>query len=340
MMPGAGPVPASSQSSPAPFCGVPGDTMQAMAQATWNQVGDMAAPGAQALGAPQPAPGAGGICPVGGAAAVGTQPQLGAEQSSISLSAQAELELELSLRGSLLVQQQRRIVQLEDELQRAWAEIDRLRTKVAAVERERQRSEDDSQKQPRYWTPEEHRLFMEAVQRFGWKDVKSIAQHVGTRTPTQVRTHAQKLFLRQQKEQTGVMQPIKNGRSDMPALTSNLSASSADHNFSPMSATAEEVAASSNGGQMATGYLAQLTDAAEGMASAPAPAPVPAVIANATAPTVPAMPGVPAPPSASVAAAVAAAAASSAAAQVNQPRVEVLPSGLGGLGGLGGGAAS
>ena len=38
----------------------------------------------------------------------------------ISLSAQAELELELSLRGSLLVQQQRRIVQLEDELQRAW----------------------------------------------------------------------------------------------------------------------------------------------------------------------------------------------------------------------------
>ena len=57
--------------------------------------------------------------------------------------------------------------------------------------------------QPRYWTPEEHRLFMEAVQRYGWKDVKSIAQHVGTRTPTQVRTHAQKLFLRQQKEQTG-----------------------------------------------------------------------------------------------------------------------------------------
>mmetsp|Transcript_5383 Transcript_5383/g.11729 ORF Transcript_5383/g.11729 Transcript_5383/m.11729 type:complete len:175 (+) Transcript_5383:260-784(+) len=146
------------------------------------------------------------------------------DQPSISLSAQAELELELSLRGSLLVQQQRRIVQLEDELQRAWAEIDRLRTKIAAVERERQRSEDDSQKQPRYWTPEEHRLFMEAVQRYGWKDVKSIAQHVGTRTPTQVRTHAQKLFLRQQKEQSGatllhdggLMQPNKNGRSDMP----------------------------------------------------------------------------------------------------------------------------
>jgi len=139
------------------------------------------------------------------------------EQASISLSAQAELELELSLRGSLLVQQQRRIVQLEDELQRAWAEIDRLRTKIAAAERDRQRTDDDSSKQPRYWTPDEHRLFMEAVQRYGWKDVKSIANHVGTRTPTQVRTHAQKLFLRQQKESSGIMAP--NGRTEnLPGL--------------------------------------------------------------------------------------------------------------------------
>ena len=60
-------------------------------------------------------------------------------------------------------------------------------------------------------------MFMEAVQRYGWKDVKSIAQHVGTRTPTQVRTHAQKLFLRQQKESTGMMAPSKSGRSDLPA---------------------------------------------------------------------------------------------------------------------------
>jgi len=185
--------------APQGFCGVPGAELAAMAQAAWGQMG--------AEAAPPPA-----ACP---GLPLGAQPAL-PEQPSISLSAQAELELELSLRGSLLVQQQRRIVQLEDELQRAWAEIDRLRNKIATVERERQRSEDDSAKQPRYWTPEEHRLFMEAVNRFGWKDVKSIAQHVGTRTPTQVRTHAQKLFLRQQKEQTGVMQPSKNGRTDMP----------------------------------------------------------------------------------------------------------------------------
>lgn len=127
------------------------------------------------------------------------------QQPSISLSAQAELELELSLRGSLLVQQQRRIVQLEDELQRAWAEIERLRGKLGAMERERHPNDEDGQRQPRYWTPEEHSLFVEAVQRYGWKDVKAISQHVGTRNPTQVRTHAQKLLLRQQKEQSGGM---------------------------------------------------------------------------------------------------------------------------------------
>ena len=60
---------------------------------------------------------------------------------------------------------------------------------------------------PRYWTPEEHRLFMDAVQQYGWKDFRSIAQHVGTRTRTQVKTHAQKVLLRQQKEQTGARWP-------------------------------------------------------------------------------------------------------------------------------------
>ena len=150
------------------------------------------------------------------------QPQQGPDGGGpISLSAQAELELELSLRGSLLVQQQRRIVQLEDELQRAWAEIERLRTKLGVIERERQPNDDDGSRAPRYWTPEEHTLFVEAVQRYGWKDVKAISQHVGTRNPTQVRTHAQKLLLRQQKEQAGVMQTQQNGR-ELPPLPAGM----------------------------------------------------------------------------------------------------------------------
>jgi len=157
------------------------------------------------------------------AVAAPTHQGLGQETGPISLSAQAELELELSLRGSLLVQQQRRIVQLEDELQRAWAEIERLRTKLGSLERDRQPNDEDGSRQPRYWTPEEHTLFVEAVQRYGWKDVKAISQHVGTRNPTQVRTHAQKLLLRQQKEQAGVMQTANNGR-ELPPLPPNMQA--------------------------------------------------------------------------------------------------------------------
>ena len=55
---------------------------------------------------------------------------------------------------------------------------------------------------------------------YGWKDVKAISQHVGTRNPTQVRTHAQKLLLRQQKERAGEMQASKGGLQggDLPPL--------------------------------------------------------------------------------------------------------------------------
>ena len=66
------------------------------------------------------------------------------ERSWISLT---EAELALSLRGSLLAKQQRRIAQLEDELHRGWAEVNRLRNSIAAVER--QHSDDDAARQVR-----------------------------------------------------------------------------------------------------------------------------------------------------------------------------------------------
>ncbi|GJQ13800.1 hypothetical protein GpartN1_g5591.t1 [Galdieria partita] len=44
----------------------------------------------------------------------------------------------------------------------------------------------------RYWTVEEHERFLEARKIYGRKDTKSIAEYVGTRTVTQVRTHTQK----------------------------------------------------------------------------------------------------------------------------------------------------
>jgi SHAQKYF class myb-like DNA-binding protein len=48
----------------------------------------------------------------------------------------------------------------------------------------------------RYWTEEEHQRFLDALQTVGPKDVKAIASFVGSRSATQVRTHAQKYFLK------------------------------------------------------------------------------------------------------------------------------------------------
>jgi len=48
----------------------------------------------------------------------------------------------------------------------------------------------------RYWMEEEHTKFLEGVQMFGFKNVRMVASHVGTRNATQVRTHTQKYLLR------------------------------------------------------------------------------------------------------------------------------------------------
>lgn len=54
--------------------------------------------------------------------------------------------------------------------------------------------------QSRYWTPDEHKLFLEALNKYGHKDLRSISAYVGTRNMTQVRTHSQKYFMRLMRE--------------------------------------------------------------------------------------------------------------------------------------------
>mmetsp|Transcript_11470 Transcript_11470/g.35047 ORF Transcript_11470/g.35047 Transcript_11470/m.35047 type:complete len:278 (+) Transcript_11470:86-919(+) len=49
---------------------------------------------------------------------------------------------------------------------------------------------------PRYWTEDEHRKFLEGRKIYGPKNYAAISVLVGTRTPKQVRTHAQKYEMR------------------------------------------------------------------------------------------------------------------------------------------------
>lgn len=55
--------------------------------------------------------------------------------------------------------------------------------------------------QTRYWTRKEHGRFLKALEVHCAKDVRAIAEFVGSRSPTQVRTHAQKYFMRLSREQ-------------------------------------------------------------------------------------------------------------------------------------------
>ena len=65
----------------------------------------------------------------------------------------------------------------------------------------------------RYWTPDEHQRFLEGLKKFGYKNVKSIADHVQTRSATQVRTHAQKYFQRLERLRQRQLQ-LENGSLD------------------------------------------------------------------------------------------------------------------------------
>jgi len=113
----------------------------------------------------------------------------------------------------VLTENQKRIDTMERDLSLTRVSIDNVSRRVPP-EGEQQTSgrqnisaphtskQTQSQKSsgPRYWTPVEHSRFVEALEKYGRKDVKSIAKYVDTRNATQVRTHAQKYFLRMKKE--------------------------------------------------------------------------------------------------------------------------------------------
>jgi len=140
------------------------------------------------------------------------------------------LNFEIQRRDSLIYQQQNRIVELEKALSMDKNLIESLFNKF-------QRNHDPiptklpkwaTSKQSRYWTEEEHQKFLEAIEKFGIKNSKSIADFVGTRTPTQVRTHAQKFFKKKPKNKvSGISKPkesiaaVTPGQSHFSKISSN-----------------------------------------------------------------------------------------------------------------------
>ena len=52
------------------------------------------------------------------------------------------------------------------------------------------------------WTNEEHKLFVEGIRLFK-RDWRSIENHIGTRTCSQIRSHAQKYYMRLERQQSG-----------------------------------------------------------------------------------------------------------------------------------------
>lgn len=122
-------------------------------------------------------------------------------QNNSEMTVQNDLDLEILLRGNLLQQQQQRITILETSLSSMCNEIQKYRAQLQDMDCEKGALAKPQPKvQSRYWTAEEHHQFLVGLEKYGPRDVKSIAALVTTRNATQVRTHAQKYFLRVARE--------------------------------------------------------------------------------------------------------------------------------------------
>ncbi|KAI0558597.1 myb domain containing protein [Gracilaria domingensis] len=173
----------------------------------------------------QPAPyGGGGLPPVAAAAAavpshalhagyLPPPPALGAFSTAGAADAGAALPALHPVQHVGYYDTCAKVSRLEQQLQAAHSEIERLRCRVAELEKERGKS-DAPKVQSRYWTPAEHQRFLEALQKFGPKDVRAIANYVGSRNATQVRTHAQKYFLRVAKKNGSLLKSRKRSMSE------------------------------------------------------------------------------------------------------------------------------
>lgn len=86
------------------------------------------------------------------------------------------------------------------------------------------------------WTREEHTMFIDALQLYG-KNWRKVEEHIGTRTGAQIRSHAQKFFIRIEKESSKKKDKDKTTSSEGP--TSAIKSSHADNHKKDLSSDSE-----------------------------------------------------------------------------------------------------
>ncbi|CAI8605163.1 unnamed protein product [Vicia faba] len=90
---------------------------------------------------------------------------------------------------------------------------------------------DNERKKGTPWSEEEHRLFLIGLSKYGKGDWRSISRNVVvTRTPTQVASHAQKYFLRQN---SGKKERKRSSIHDITSVDSNSAPTPIDQNWVP-----------------------------------------------------------------------------------------------------------
>ncbi|KAJ7297046.1 hypothetical protein O6H91_06G035100 [Diphasiastrum complanatum] len=128
--------------------------------------------------------------------------------SSTILSSKSDFEPYLTM-DTMALQQ---LENLEKELEQAKQKILVLR---AQEHHQKSSLENKRVSESRYWTNEERQRFKKALKTFG-TDFSAIAKFVGTRSSTQVRTHAQKYYAKliRDYKRSGKTQAAGKGREE------------------------------------------------------------------------------------------------------------------------------